>query len=327
MRSRGLASAAAWTAAFSLWFGCTEESFGPHQGANRAPIALGEIPPAYQNRLYGLPAPEVAVWPYFRDPDGDSLTFTATTDNPEVLEVTVSDGFVRASLSRLGRARVIVTATDPGGRTAEHTFESGQIGPGLPPVTPPGPIPLRVTGEIPSTQVRQGQPEAVDLRDHFEGGLGTTFIATSFSPETVTAVVSGFTLILEGLDPGSAAVAVTATSVRGQRVEQQFVVVVDPPAARHNTAPRFRGSRYRKVIPQRTTFAVDVSQYFSDPDGDPLTYAAKAGASLEASVSGNMLTVVGMSTGRSQVALTATDEGGLPVSGELMVEVTPPVRR
>ncbi len=71
-------------------------------------------------------------------------------------------------------------------------------------------------------------------------------------------------------------------------------------------------------IPARSVNAggsvtLDASSYFSDPDGDALTYVASssnAGVAM-ASVSGSTVTVTGVAEGSATIAITARDPGGL----------------
>ena len=74
------------------------------------------------------------------------------------------------------------------------------------------------------------------------------------------------------------------------------------------------------TIPARTLTAgemasVDVASYFSDPDGDPLTYGASSSSASVASVSvsGTTLTIAAVAAGSATVTVTASDPGGLSV--------------
>lgn len=319
------------------------ETVAPFLAGNRAPTALGEIPPAYRDWRYA-PSPAVAAWPYFEDPDGDSLTFTATTDDPGILSVRVVDGFVEADALRSRVATVTVTAIDPSGSTAQHTFESGDVGP-TPGLIPPGyPLPPAATAAIPSLQVLRGQNAEVDLANHFEGyQYQLRFEATSSSPGRVAVSVSDRTLTIKGVDLGWALVYVTAATPGGWTT-QEFKVVVDPPMTRSNSAPAFQRVSFRRVIPQGAWFLFDPSPHFRDPDEDALEYTAERGSpvvirGIERDIlvppgevrvtltSGGRIAVTGISPGYVRIGITATDPGGLPVKGDLIVEVTPPVQR
>ena len=87
--------------------------------ANRAPQASQSIPD--QTVLFGDDA-QLDMGSYFTDPDGDTLTYEATSSNTHVATVSVSGSTVTLSTMNLGRANVRVTARDPDGRTAGQRF-------------------------------------------------------------------------------------------------------------------------------------------------------------------------------------------------------------
>ncbi len=77
---------------------------------------------------------------YFRDPEGETVTYVARTEGGGVAEVTVEDGAVRVRGLREGTAEVTVTARSATGATGEMTF-SAYVGnadsPQTPAPTPP----------------------------------------------------------------------------------------------------------------------------------------------------------------------------------------------
>ena len=68
---------------------------------------------------------------------------------------------------------------------------------------------------------------------------------------------------------------------------------------------------------------VDVSGAFSDPDGDPLTYAAVSSSPgvAAAAVSGPTVTVTPVRPGSATITVTATDDGGLSATQQFAVTV------
>ena len=68
---------------------------------------------------------------------------------------------------------------------------------------------------------------------------------------------------------------------------------------------------------------VDVAQYFSNPAGDALTYAADSNdaGTVTASVSGSMLTLTPVAAGMATVTVTARDPGGLSATQTIDVTV------
>ena len=111
-------------AAFQAWI-ATIRNFrgdictGP---ANRPPEAVGSLPPLTIGIDEG-PVP-VEVSGAFRDPDGDALTYGASSTAPWVARVSVSGSRVTVTPVAAGTASVEVTATDDGGSntTATQTF-------------------------------------------------------------------------------------------------------------------------------------------------------------------------------------------------------------
>ena len=87
--------------------------------ANRAPVTSGSIPG--QTLTVGASA-MVNVAQYFSDPDGDALTYEATSSNTHVATVSVAGSTVALSAMNLGRANVRVTARDPGSMSATQSF-------------------------------------------------------------------------------------------------------------------------------------------------------------------------------------------------------------
>jgi len=71
------------------------------------------------------------------------------------------------------------------------------------------------------------------------------------------------------------------------------------------------------------TFTVDVSGYFTDPDGDRLTYDATVSPSTvaSASVAGSVVTIVGLAAGQGTVTVTARDPAGLSAQQRIGLNV------
>ena len=88
--------------------------------ANRPPAPVGTLPPVRIGLNEGTATVDVSG--AFRDPDGDPLTYGATTSAVQVAAVSVSGSRVTVTPVSDGTATVRVTATDPGGLSAAQTF-------------------------------------------------------------------------------------------------------------------------------------------------------------------------------------------------------------
>ena len=72
------------------------------------------------------------------------------------------------------------------------------------------------------------------------------------------------------------------------------------------------------------TLTVELSTHFSDPDGDPLSFAAAISDTTvaTASVAGSAVTVAAVAAGEATITATATDPGGLSASQSFAATVT-----
>ncbi len=100
-----------------------------HSG-NRPPEPVGGIP---AQTVSAGSSVTVDVALYFDDPDGDTLTFAATSSNTRAVTVSVSGTEVIIAGIAEGSADVTVTATDPGGLSAEQAINvtTGEGGAGF----------------------------------------------------------------------------------------------------------------------------------------------------------------------------------------------------
>ncbi len=95
---------------------------------NRAPMAIGTISDISVN---AGETSTVDVASNFTDPDGDNLSFAASSSNIAAATVTISGSVATVSAVAAGLATIIVTATDPGGLEASHSFEVTVTEPGF----------------------------------------------------------------------------------------------------------------------------------------------------------------------------------------------------
>jgi len=202
MRAAAVAGLLAWTA-----------------GCDRAaePLAVGTVPAV---NLFLGDTGVVAVSGYFTDPDGDSLSYGAVSSDRWVVTASVSGDTVRLAAVGKGSAAVTVTATDPGGLSAEQSVA----------VTVANRAPEPVDS-IPAQQARVGDTVAFAVSGYFADPDGDAlgFEGASSDTRVVTVRVSGDTVRLAGVATGDATVTVTATDPGGLSARQSFAVEVPEP--------------------------------------------------------------------------------------------------
>ena len=190
--------------------------------------------------------------------------------------------------------------------------ESG-TGPELPP--PPPNRPPVVSGSIPDQTLTVGDSVPVNAASLFTDpdGDALTYTAMSSAPGTVGVTLSGTTVTVTAVGAGTAIITVTARDPGGLSAAVSGNVTVEEP----NRPP----VAVLPVLPGQTaqlgnTNAQDVSAFFSDPDGNPLTYSATSSNTSVATVSvtGSVVSGAAVGVGSTTLTATATDPGGLSAS-------------
>ena len=211
---------------------------------NRAPVGVGTIPA--QTATEGG-TKTLVLRSYFNDPDGDALTYTATSANPAVAVATVSGTVLTIRAVGAGFSVITVTATDPSGLKATQlvTIQVSARN------TAPEP-----EGMIPAQSLTAGETATVVLTSYFTDpdGDALTYSATSANSAVAMAAVTGTTLTITGVSPGSATVTVTATDPGGLTATQSVSVSVGTA-----TAPDLL---FSSVMPEAATIAPGDSEVF-----------------------------------------------------------------
>ena len=249
----------------------------------------------------------------FSDPDGEALSYRATSDASSVAGVSVSGSNVTVTGEAPGAATITVTATDPGGLSATQTFEVT--------VNRANQAPT-VSGSIPAQTVAVGETAVVDVSAYFSDpdGDALSYAASSSNPSVAVVSTSGATVMITAVAKGSVTVTVTATDPGGLTATQTVEAIVP------NRAPEPAGSIPAQTVQAGQTATLDVSPYFTDADGDALSYAAATSSSSvsTASISGAVVTIQGVAVGETTLTVTARDPDGGGATQQVSVTVTPP---
>ena len=274
---------------------------------NRSPLARGKVPD--QTIIAGRNA-VVNLSTYFTEPDGQKLTYSAASADPAVAVTSLAASALTISAVGKGATNVTVTATDTGGLTAQHVFR----------VMVPNRVPEAV-GAIPDQTLDPGQTITVDLSLFFNDPDGDQLTySTALSVPgvvTLTLTASDHLLQVDATGRGSSAVTVTARDPEGLTASQTFEVTI-----------RSRPPVSLRPVPDQTvnageTTSLNVSAYFDDPDGDPLTYDAVSAdpGTVAVTTSGAIIAISGVARGEATITVVASDPGGLQAQSSFRVTV------
>ncbi len=273
----------------------------PNRGP-RVAIALPEV-----ETVVGEPV-TVDLAGVFTDLDRDPLTIAAESSDTTVATVTVAGDSVTVTPIAPGTATITVTASDPGGLTATQDF--GLTVPNRPP---------HASDTLPGLELQVGDQATADLPAHFAepDGQPLAFAAESSNSAVARADVAGHELTITAVAKGTAAITITATDPGGLQATQRFPVTVP------NRGPEPAGTIPDAELQVGDETVIDARGYFSDPDGDSLTFTAVSADTLLAiaRVSGSEVRVSALAKGTVAIAVTATDPGGLEAAQSFSVTI------
>ena len=292
---------------------------------NRAPIIEALI--EAQTVVVGGSPATVSLGSYFSDPDGDALTYTATSSHSGAATTSVSGTTVTITPIAIGAAMITAMAADSSGLSVTQMF-TVTVNP------PPNRAPTAV-GTIPTQTVTAGGTGTVNLGSYFSDADGDTLTYTATSSDTGVAAVnlSGAAMVITPIAVGTVTVTAIASDPEGASVTQTFTVTVNPATSSElvssqsaNNAPITVGTiSTQTVTVGGSAGTVDVSSKFTHPDGDTLTYTVSLSNTAVAtvSVSGTTVTITPVATGTTKVTVIAVDSDGLSAAQTFTVTVNP----
>ena len=293
----------------------TEGAYVPHgfnvKVVNRPPEVTRNIAARTLNKNSST---RINASSHFSDPDGDPISFSATSSNTGIAGVSVSASTVTIeSEDDGGAATVTVTATDEYNDTVSTGFT----------VTVLNQAP-RTQGSIgPVSLYKNNHTLDVNVSGKFTDpdGDALTYSASSDKTAVATTSVSGDRVTITSGVSGSATITVKAEDNDRAKAKQIFNVSV------MNRAPEvvesFEEVNVRVGGPSES---FDVSGNFSDPDTDMLTFSVDDPDSsiAKVSISGSVVTVAPRSEGAiGKVKVTATDTEEDFISEDFRVVVGP----
>ena len=265
-----------------------------------------------------------------RDPQ-----YVAKSADPAVATATEANGILTVTPIASGTTNVTVTASKGGNDAISQAFSVTVAEPPPTPPTPPTPVnnPPVIRTYIDDMSIQVGMTKMLTLSEYYLDIDSLVVTYSAASSDDAVATVSdpdGNSMItITAVAEGSATITVSASDREGLAIPQTFDVTVsatpveppdnnqprqtrDIPALTGTDALKFGGSQ-----------DVDLSMYFTDDDGDDVTYTADSTDPnvVTADVSGSMVTVTVVAPGMAMIDVTAADPYNRSVRGSFDVEV------
>ena len=187
-------------------------------------------------------------------------------------------------------------------------------------------------GRIPDQViVMDGSSHTLDVSGYFRD-LDNDFLRyapQSVDPMVLTATVMGNTVVFNPGGLGTTSMVVTAFDKADATAFQTFTITVveSTVAPDPNVAPEAVGAIEDQMVQVGDEpLELDVADYFTDADGDELTYMAASSDEAIATVTamGSTISLTGVAAGEATITVTATDPSGESAMQMFMVTVSLP---
>ncbi|URJ52154.1 S-layer homology domain-containing protein [Paenibacillus polymyxa] len=252
---------------------------------------------------------------FFSNPDSDVLTYDVhSISDPTVVTAAVYGDMLTLTPLTIGSTSVSIKATDSWGGEVIETFKTTVTA-----GTPQNQYPVETKPADQSLTVG-GAVYSLDLGSVFTDPDGDTltFKATSSDPSVASAEITGAQLEIQALSAGTTIIEIKAMDGRGGETSTTFQVSVQSSGSSNpssNQPPQVDVTIYEQVLTAGVTNArsYDLSQLFSDADGDALTFTSTVESTgmVNAEVNGSTLTLTpGDQAGSTKVTITANDGHG-----------------
>ena len=284
---------------------------------NRAPVAVGTI--SARTLTSGASTEEINISANFQDPDNDTLTYTVNSNNTNVATANISGSQITITPVAVGSATITVTASD-GKLTAKQIISVSVVAANRAPTT---------IGTISAqTLIAGGSSVSVNVSDNFNDPDNDilTYAASSSATSIATVSVSGSQVTITSVGTGNTTITITASD--GELTTTQTISVTVNAAPVANRAPVTVGAiSSQSLTLGDSAIVINVSDNFSDPDNDTLTYSAYSDntSAVTVSVSGSQITITPVGAGNTTITITTSD-GELTAMQTISVSVVDPNR-
>ncbi len=270
------------------------------------------------------PGVSLALGNYFSDPEQGTLTYSATVAQPDLVKVALDpNGQLQLDPLQVGTATVTVTAKD-NAVTDDGIFGQSELTFQVEVLPAPNHKPV-ASPLLPVTVTVRGDDEKVDLAHTFTDPDGDSIQLSAISDDAgiASTTLSGNQLAVHPVKEGLTKIKITAKDGHGGETVLELLVTVLPAP---NRSPVVANTPQAvTLITGRSATEVELSQLFSDPDEDVLTYEAVTSDvyAVETSVNGSKLNVTPGAAGSATIKVYARDGRGGEITADIPVTILP----
>lgn len=244
------------------------------------------------------------------DPEEQAVSLNVTIDDQAIAAIVIDENNV-LSIAPLavGTTRVVVTASDNAGGTANIAFNVEVVAPSPIPNTPP------VIETIENQVLELGETAFFEVTvSDAEDETVTLSTTTSDNLVAVSAIVDGEVAITAN-GGGEAEITLTAQDSDGATASMVFTVTVDLP----NEAPTLQEIQDVSLAPGESRALAVVT---SDTEGSPTLSAESSDENVAtAEMTAGQIVVEGVDDGTAEITVTAEDADGLTATTTFTVTV------
>lgn len=255
--------------------------------------------------------------------DDKGLTYQVLSSDQNAVGVSVSDSQLLITSKQEGESTITVVAKDSNNASVMRSFKvqvSKQDGTTEPPTNNP---PIGKT--ISDMKGKRSENIDLNLSEYFSDPDGDelSYSVSSTNEDSVGVSVTGNTLSISPKKIGESILTVTSDDGKGGSASQTFVFTVE------NSIPTSSTINDHTMQVTDQPYIVDLKRYFSDDDGDKLTYEATSSNESIATVSllDDKLTVTAKKEGTTTITVKVSDpyQGTATLDFTINVEMAPPV--
>ena len=189
--------------------------------------------------------------------------------------------------------------------------------------------PQAVGAIVPVTLIAGSTATSIDLSGNFfdPDGDPLTYSAQSSDTGVVTVSVINATVIVTPVDAGVTTVIVMVQDTSGLTITQNITITVNPAPNRAPVVAETINPLTLTAGDSPTT--IDLTEKFSDPDGDPLSFSVVSTDTRVAtvSISNSTLAITPVTEGTTTVMIMVQDTAGLTITRDVTVTVNPAPNR